>query len=233
MAEGLRYGSATVNGKAGGLILPSKRDFSAKRSASVSAWQCKSRRLLPMTVRAAQTLMPSAARWWEKGLTRNMREADSAQELADVLLNAGNKLVVVNYFSPGCGACRSLHPKICQFAEANDDVEFLKVNYEKNKSMCHSLRIHVLPFFQFYRGAHGRLCSFSCTNATIKKFKDALAKHTTPRCSLGPALGLAEPELTALSQNKSLSFVLQDIQDERASRRKVQDGLALVAASSG
>lgn len=33
--------------------------------------------------------------------------------------------------------------------------------------MCHGLHIHVLPFFRFYRGADGHLCSFSCTNATV------------------------------------------------------------------
>lgn len=40
----------------------------------------------------------------------------------------------------------------------------------------------------------------------IKKFKDALAKHTPDRCSLGPAKGLEEKELIALSTNKDLSF---------------------------
>ncbi|XP_061944618.1 thioredoxin-like 1-1, chloroplastic isoform X2 [Populus nigra] len=95
---------------------------------------------------------------------------------------------------------------ICQLAEMNPDVQFLQVNYEEHKSMCYSLNVHVLPFFRFYRGAHGRLCSFSCTNATIKKFKDALAKHTPERCSLGPTKGLEEKELVALAANKDLSF---------------------------
>lgn len=49
----------------------------------------------------------------------------------------------------------------------NPDVEFLSVNYEEHKSMCYSLNVHVLPFFRFYRGAQGRVCSFSCTNATV------------------------------------------------------------------
>lgn len=88
----------------------------------------------------------------------------------------------------------------------NPDVEFLSVNYEEHKSMCYSLSVHVLPFFRFYRGAQGRVCSFSCTNATIKKFRDALAKHTPDRCSLGPTKGLEEKELIALSENKDLSF---------------------------
>ncbi|CAL0322786.1 unnamed protein product [Lupinus luteus] len=145
-------------------------------------------------------------KWWEKGLQSNMREVTSAQDLVDSLLSAGDKLVIVDFFSPGCGGCKALHPKICQLAEMNPDVQFLQVNYEEHKSMCYSLNVHVLPFFRFYRGAHGRLCSFSCTNATIKKFKDALAKHTPDRCSLGPTKGLEEKELLALSANKDLSF---------------------------
>ncbi|XP_039159977.1 thioredoxin-like 1-1, chloroplastic [Eucalyptus grandis] len=147
-----------------------------------------------------------AQKWWEKGLQPNMREVNGAQDLVESLLSAGDKLVVVGFFSPGCGGCRALHPKICQLAEMNPDVQFLQVNYEEHKSMCYSLNVHVLPFFRLYRGAHGRLCSFSCTNATIKKFKDALAKHIPDRCSLGPTKGLEEKELLALAANKDLSF---------------------------
>lgn len=60
-----------------------------------------------------------------------------------------------------------LEPQICQLAEMNPHVQFLQVNYDEHKAMCYALNIHVLPFFRFYRGAHGRLCSFSCTNATV------------------------------------------------------------------
>ncbi|KAG6501974.1 hypothetical protein ZIOFF_041861 [Zingiber officinale] len=101
---------------------------------------------------------------------------------------------------------QSLSMQICQIAEMNPNVQFLQINYEKHKSMCYTLNVHVLPFFRFYRGAQGRLCSFSCTNATIKKFKDALAMHSTDRCSLGPAKGLDESELLSLAANKDLSF---------------------------
>ncbi|XP_010475660.1 PREDICTED: thioredoxin-like 1-1, chloroplastic [Camelina sativa] len=148
----------------------------------------------------------TAQKWWEKGLKENMREISSAQELVDSLTNAGDKLVVVDFFSPGCGGCKALHPKICQFAEMNPAVQFLQVNYEEHKSMCYSLGVHVLPFFRFYRGSQGRVCSFSCTNATIKKFRDALAKHGPDRCRLGPTKGLEEKELVALAANKELNF---------------------------
>lgn len=40
----------------------------------------------------------------------------------------------------------------------------------------------------------------------IKKFKGALAMHSTDRCSIGPTKGLEESELLALAANKDLSF---------------------------
>lgn len=160
----------------------------------------------PFSVKAQASIYVSRAlRWWEKTLKPNMVEIHSAQELVDSLLNAGDRLVIVDFYSPGCGGCKALHPKICQFAESNPNAIFLQVNYEELKSMCYSLHIHVLPFFRFYRGAEGRLCSFSCTNATIKKFKDALAKYGTEGCSLGPARGLEESELLALASSGQIS----------------------------
>lgn len=153
-----------------------------------------------LSIRAQRSICVSRSmRWWENTLQPNMIEIKSAQELVDSLVNAAERLVIVDFYSPGCGGCKALHPKICQLAEMNPNAIFLKVNYEELKKMCHALHIHVLPFFRFYKGAEGRLCSFSCTNATIKKFKDALAKHGTERASNGPAKGLNESELVSLA----------------------------------
>ncbi|KAJ4974140.1 hypothetical protein NE237_007314 [Protea cynaroides] len=161
----------------------------------------------------ASVCVSRAMRWWDKNPKPNMLEIKSAQELVDALSNAGDGLVIVDFYSPGCGGCKALHPKVCQFAESNPDALFLKVNHEELKTMCYSLNIHVLPFFRFYRGAEGRLCSFSCTNATIKKFKDALAKHGTDRCSLGSAKGLEKSELLKLASNGQISIDLQTVEN--------------------
>lgn len=53
-----------------------------------------------------------AQKWWEKGIKPNMREVEGAQDLVESLMNAGDKLVVVDFFSPGCGGCKALHPKV-------------------------------------------------------------------------------------------------------------------------
>ncbi|KAH7656395.1 Monodehydroascorbate reductase (NADH) protein [Dioscorea alata] len=148
--------------------------------------------------------VPRVLRWWEKTTSSNMIEIKCAQELVDALINAGDKLVIVDFYSPGCGGCKALHPKICQIAELNPDAQFLKVNYEELKPMCHKLHIHVLPFFRFYRGSQGLVCSFSCTNATINKFKNALAKHGKDQSnssSIGPAKGLEVKELLSLASS--------------------------------
>ncbi|EOA13887.1 hypothetical protein CARUB_v10026990mg [Capsella rubella] len=150
-------------------------------------------------VKTSSIGMSRGMRWWEKSTKHNMFEIQSANHLVDSLLNAGDRLVVLDFYSPGCGGCKSLHPKICQLAESNPNVMFLKVNQEELRTMCHGLNVHVLPFFKFYRGAEGKVCSFSCTIATINKFRKALDKHGNERCSLGPAKGLDEKELAALT----------------------------------
>ncbi|KAL0738404.1 hypothetical protein Bca4012_014614 [Brassica carinata] len=156
--------------------------------------------------------MSRGMRWWEKSTKDNMLEIHSANHLVDSLLNAGDRLVVLDFYSPGCGGCKSLHPKICQLAESNpNDVMFLKVNQEELRTMCHGLNVHVLPFFKFYRGAEGKLCSFSCTIATINKFKKALDKHGSERCSLGPAKGLDSKELMALASVGELKMNLDSL----------------------
>ncbi|KAL5077884.1 hypothetical protein RYX36_016868 [Vicia faba] len=153
-----------------------------------------------VSINAHETICVSKSlKWWNKNLKSNMIEIHSGQELVDCLVSAGDALVVLDFYSPGCGGCKALHPKICQIAESNPSIIFLKVNYEELRSMCQSLHIHVLPFFRFYRGAEGRVCSFSCTTTTIKKLKNAIAKHGNERCSLGEAKGLDESELKDLA----------------------------------
>ncbi|XP_010926575.1 thioredoxin-like 1-2, chloroplastic [Elaeis guineensis] len=180
------------------------RQVVIRRQSGCDGWSPKGHSNPPIH---ASTCISRAMRWWEKSTNPNITEIKSARQLVDTLLNAGDKLVIVDFYSPGCGGCRALHPKMCQLAESNPNALFLKVNYEEHKSMCQSLHIHVLPFFRFYRGAHGHVCSFSCTTATIKKFKDALAKYGTDSCSLGPAKGLEESELLSLASNRDIDFI--------------------------
>ncbi|RRT77271.1 hypothetical protein B296_00000025 [Ensete ventricosum] len=50
-------------------------------------------------------------KWWEKSIIPNMTEITSSDHLVESLATAGDKLVIVDFYSPGCGGCKALHPK--------------------------------------------------------------------------------------------------------------------------
>nr|GEY86556.1 thioredoxin-like 2, chloroplastic [Tanacetum cinerariifolium] len=83
------------------------------------------------------------------------------------------------------------------------EILFLKVNFDENKPMCKNLNVKVLPYFHFYRGADGQLESFSCSLAKFQKIKDAILKHNTDRCSIGPNKGVGELKLDTVSPPKN------------------------------
>ncbi|CAK9212100.1 unnamed protein product [Sphagnum jensenii] len=138
----------------------------------------------------AETEVGDSVRWWERDGGAYFTDIHSTREFVDALANASDKLVVVDFYATWCGSCRALYPKLCKLAAEHEDVAFLKVNINENKSMCKSLNIKVLPFFHFYRGAEGCIDSFSCSLSKLQKLKDAIAQHNTARCSMGPPVGV-------------------------------------------
>ncbi|CAL4895313.1 unnamed protein product [Urochloa decumbens] len=134
-------------------------------------------------------------KWWEKNAGPNMIDIHSTVEFLDALRDAGERLVIVEFYGTWCGSCRALFPRLCRTALENPDILFLKVNFDENKPMCKRLNVKVLPFFHFYRGADGLLEAFSCSLAKFQKLKDAIAIHNTDRCSIGPPVGVGNVDL--------------------------------------
>ncbi|KAG6718428.1 hypothetical protein I3842_04G148600 [Carya illinoinensis] len=124
-------------------------------------------------------------KWWEKNAP-NMVDIHFTQELLSALSQAGDRLVIVEFYGPWCPSYQALFPKLRRTAEEHPEIVFLKVNFDENKPMCKSLNVKVLPYFHFYRGADGQVESFSCSLAKFPKIKDAIITHNTDRCSIGP-----------------------------------------------
>ncbi|KAL0338963.1 UNVERIFIED_CONTAM: Thioredoxin-like 2, chloroplastic [Sesamum angustifolium] len=138
-------------------------------------------------------------KWWERNAGPNMIDIHSTQEFLKALSEAGDKLVIVEFYGTWCASCRALFPKK---AVEHPEILFLKVNFDENKPMCKSLNVKVLPYFHFYRGADGLLDSFSCSLAKFQKIKDAIELHNTARCSIGPPTGIGDLTLESLSPPK-------------------------------
>ncbi|OVA08452.1 Thioredoxin [Macleaya cordata] len=156
------------------------------------------KRLISWKVHAA-VAETDGPKWWERNGGPNMIDIHSTQDFLNALSQAGEKLVIVEFYGTWCGSCRALFPKLCRIAQENPDILFLKVNFDENKPMCKSLNVKVLPYFHFYRGADGELESFSCSLAKFQKLKDAIAKHNTARCSIGPPKGVGDVNLPEFS----------------------------------
>ncbi|KAJ1262078.1 hypothetical protein BS78_09G079900 [Paspalum vaginatum] len=157
--------------------------------------QPRPHRLTRRKVYAADPQSGEQPKWWEKNAGPNMIDIHSTVEFLDALRDAGDRLVVVEFYGTWCGSCRALFPRLCRTALENPDILFLKVNFDENKPMCKRLNVKVLPFFHFYRGADGLLEAFSCSLAKFQKLKDAIAIHNTARCSIGPPVGVGDVDL--------------------------------------
>ncbi|XP_076928516.1 thioredoxin-like 2, chloroplastic [Bidens hawaiensis] len=142
-------------------------------------------------------------KWWEKNAGPNMIDIHSTQEFLNALSEAGDKLVIVEFYGTWCASCRALFPKLCKTAQEHPEIVFLKVNFDENKPMCKNLNVKVLPYFHFYRGADGQLESFSCSLAKFQKIKDAIETHNTDRCSIGPNKGVGDVNLETVSAPKA------------------------------
>lgn len=103
-----------------------------------------------------------------------MINVQNAQQLASTIevACAAGKLVVVNFFSPECYACRSMQPKLRQIARDNqDNMLFLKVNgfLDGLREYCEEEEITKIPFFHFYR--HGQRVAEFTANMQPEKLK--------------------------------------------------------------
>ncbi|KAG8097046.1 hypothetical protein GUJ93_ZPchr0013g35505 [Zizania palustris] len=69
---------------------------------------------------------PYEDKWWENNIkSSNMRNIESQEDFDKQLLLASDKLTIVVFFSPSCGACKALHPKVCQLAGMQPGLQFL------------------------------------------------------------------------------------------------------------
>ncbi|XP_043224233.1 thioredoxin-like [Amphibalanus amphitrite] len=94
----------------------------------------------------------------------SVTQVQSTDEFKNKLKEAGNKLVVVDFYATWCGPCRQIAPKIQAMAKEHTDVVFLKVDVEELDDLAAEYEISCMPTFVFIKQG-AKVTSFSGANA--------------------------------------------------------------------
>lgn len=80
-----------------------------------------------------------------------VKQVNTKDEFDQELKNAGNKVVVVDFFATWCGPCKMISPKLEKMSEEMADVVFLKVDVDDNSEVAEEQEISAMPTFILFR----------------------------------------------------------------------------------
>lgn len=142
--------------------------------------------------------------WHSEPSLENMIQITSPKQFKKVVLGLSeDSIVLADFFSPQCHACKTMWPKLKQIAESNPDVTFAMINTALRPmlEMAEGFKVSKLPWFMIFEGGTGsQLASFTANISTISTLRAELAAAkacTDPMCEAdwGLSDGTAEVEI--------------------------------------
>lgn len=71
--------------------------------------------------------------------------------LEKIIAEAGDKLIVIDFFAMWCGPCKMIAPKYEELSKENTNVIFLKVDVDDNEEIAVKYEISSMPTFVFIK----------------------------------------------------------------------------------
>merc|ERR1712150_246869 len=105
-----------------------------------------------------------------------VKTVETAEDFKKELADAGDKLVVVDFFATWCGPCKMIAPKLKEMSEKEyaDSVIFLSVDVDDCEEVAESQGVSAMPTFKFFK--KGEVVA-EVVGASEPKIREAIEKN--------------------------------------------------------
>ena len=126
-----------------------------------------------------------------------IKDVTEASFMQDVVERSMEVPVIVDFWAPWCGPCKTLGPQLeAEVARAKGRVAMVKVNVDENQMIASQLRVQSIPtVYAFFQGQPVDAFQGAIPQSQIKQFVEKLIQLGGDDGGLGAALEAAETML--------------------------------------